>query len=166
MNKPVLVLGAALAAFGVTSVSNEASAQMELTLRVGGDIRPIIAFSSQTDGVATLDDVGWLGIHIAPGLELVEVLTLELDLIPLIPIKNADFEFQVAPGARLDLGIAYGRLSLPIGFGDEVHFWIEGAVGISLLQYFYLGVQLDYFTDGEIFIVGLEAGLNFDVMEL
>jgi hypothetical protein len=160
---------AILIACAATTIAFErpSSAQAELSLRSGLDVRPLI-FAGENgsggSGGGTIGDVGWVGIHLAPGLRLAKIITLELDIVPLVPISGpAKFDLLVGPSVLLDLYIFYLRAGVPLGFVDGVNAWLEGAAGISFLGYGYLGVAVDYYTRSgfNLFSVGAELGFRY-----
>ncbi|MFO0727477.1 MAG: hypothetical protein U1E65_27110 [Myxococcota bacterium] len=163
MKKPLLAL-AALTLFGLTAHSRSAEAQ-QFTLRASADIQPIVAFADNGQ-VLSLDKAGSLGIHIAPGLRLASILTLEVDLVPRIPLAGQNFNFTVLPGVFLDLWLLYVRGGVPISFivNGDPNFAIEGGVGISFLGKGHVGLAVNYnFTAKTFQLLGLEVGYRFDL---
>jgi len=142
------------------------SEAQQFTLRTGLDVRPLVAFrtSGPGDGVATLGDIGWLGIHIVPGLQIAKVLAIEVGLVPLIPLTGEpkpDFAFLVSPGIRLDLQLFYARAAIPIAIATNTRPFFEAAAGISFIGSGYLGLLLDYDPDLALFMIGAEVGWKF-----
>lgn len=160
-----LALTLAIAALAATA-STEASAQ-GFSLRAGASLRPLIG-SDPYNGFHTIGDGGFIGIDIAPGLKILEILTLEVDLVPLIPITVTSdtyeypdgFRFMFVPGARIDLFVAYARAGIPIMIGNTVQPAIEGAFGLSLLSFGYIGLLGNYAFDDRVFGLGIELGIR------
>lgn len=150
---------AALALAATSSVLDATPAEAKLSLRGGADLRPLLYVNDATAG--SLGDFGYLGLHVAPGIGLADILTLEVIGNLWIPISGGgDVDFMVAPGVRLDLFIAYARANLawlPVG----KNVGIEAAAGLSILTFGYLGVVADVFFDPSLFMLGLEAGVRF-----
>jgi hypothetical protein len=92
-------------------------------------------------------------------------LTLEVDLVPRIPLAGQKFDFNVIPGVFLDLWILYVRGGVPIGFllNDKVNVAIDGGVGLSFLGHGHVGLTLNYnFTFETFQLLGVEVGYRFD----
>jgi hypothetical protein len=161
MNRTTLYAAALVTgALGLGAFAEPAEAQ-GFTLRAGADVRPLLYFGNAS---GTIADGGFLALHVAPGFKIAEVLTLELDVIPLIPIAGdpkPEFEFLVAPGVWVDLMVVYVRGSLPISFTPEVNFWLEAGAGISFLGKGYVGILIDYYNRSEIISIGPEIGFKF-----
>lgn len=161
MKKPLFAL-AALTLLSLAAAGSKAEAQT-FTVRGSADIQPIVMFSNGE--VFSLDKAGSLGIHIAPGLRLASILTLEVDLVPRIPLAGQKFDFNVIPGVFLDLWILYVRGGIPVGFllNDKVNVAIDGGVGLSFLGHGHIGLTLNYnFTFETFQLLGVEVGYRFD----
>ena len=138
-----------------------ASAQ-NFVLRTGADVRPLLFL--QDGDFQSIGDLSYLGVHIAPGLSLGKVLTLELDLVPLINIGgDEETNFLISPGIFLDFMVAYARLAVPINVIDPVELVIEAGGGLSFMGSGYAGVLVNYFTRRELAMVGLEVGWRFSL---
>jgi len=161
--KKSLLLVAFASTVGVCTLA-PTDAEATFTLRGGADVRPLLGFGGGL-GTSSFGDYGWVGLHVAPGVEMLEVLTLEVDFVPLLGVSGGvDSNFLIAPGLRLDLFIAYARASLPIALVDGPDLWFEAAAGISFLKYAYAGLTLDVAFEAEgLAMIGLELGFKFDL---
>jgi hypothetical protein len=147
------LLAAALAA----GLAAPAEAQ-EFQLRAGVDVRPLVAFNTKSGDAITIADLGYLGIHVAPGLRIARVLSLELAITPLVPIVGGgDFAVLAAPGVIVDLQLAYLRGSVPIQISSNTRPFFEVAGGLSFLGHGYIGALADFDTDG-LLMLGAEVG--------
>ena len=153
---------AATAIFTAAPQDAEAQSLAGFSLRAGADLRPIL-FTGPAGG-GTIGDFGYLGITAAPGFKLVEVLTLELALTPLIPLTGdpvaPDFQLLISPGVIVDLLLVYVRGALPFEVTNG-HLWLEAAAGISFLSKGYLGLTLNYAVASELLMMGAEIGFRF-----
>jgi hypothetical protein len=156
-----LAAGVAACALAMAVAPGRAEAQ-EFTLRAGADIRPLVAFGGP-DGVKTAADQSWLGLTVAPGLKLAKIATVELAVIPQIPLTGTDNKFHVgfAPGVLLDLFVIYARLSFPLTISNGVNYIIEGAAGFSFLGSGYIGLLVDYIGELKEGSLGAEVGFKF-----
>lgn len=143
-----------------TALASPAQAQ-EFQLRAGADIRPLLAVDTGSGDAITIGDLGWLGLHVAPGLRLARVFSIEVALVPLIPISGGpDFAFLAAPGVILDLQLAYLRGAVPIAISSDPSVFFEVAGGLSFLGHGYIGAILDFDTKG-LLMLGAEVGYKF-----
>jgi hypothetical protein len=147
-----LALSAGLGLFS----AKDASAQF--AIRGGADVRPLVYVGPETSG--SLGDFGYLGLHVAPSFGFAKILQVELLADLWIPINNTETEFLLAPGLRVDLGIAYARANFA-WLTTESDFGLEAGAGISILTFMYLGLNADYFFDQELFMLGAEVGVSF-----
>lgn len=150
------LLAAALAA----GLAAPAEAQ-EFQLRAGVDVRPLVALNTKTGDAITIADLGYLGIHVAPGLRIARVLSFEVAVTPLIPIVGGgDFAVLAAPGVTVDLQLAYLRGSVPINITKEPSVFFEVAGGLSFMGHGYIGALADFDTNG-LLMLGAEVGYKF-----
>jgi hypothetical protein len=161
------ILAAALLCAGAVSLGMERNASAEFSLRAGADLRPLVFFGApEPQSSGSFADKGWIGLHVAPGLRLAKIVTLELDFTPLIPVTGGvSSEFLIAPSVLLDLYVLYVRAAIPIQLTNGAGIWFEAAAGLSFLSYGYIGVLVDFDgkSNSNFFSIGAEVGFRYSM---
>lgn len=129
-----------------------------LSLRGGMALSPLFYFG-EVNGYLT--DLSWLRINLGAGLKLFDLVSLELQLAPLLPLASREFDLLVVPGVRFDLGYVYAHGAAVIATVDGTA-GVELSAGARLMDTVYVGPVVDVFFEGVVY-VGLEAGVEFEV---